>query len=59
MAECIPPSIQATIASEGQITGSFTSEEVEDLVSVLIVGGLPLRLKDKPESVRTIIPTER
>ena len=39
------PSIQSRIHERGQITGSFTSVEVEELAAVLKAGTLPARLK--------------
>jgi SecD/SecF fusion protein len=39
------PSIQSAIYDGGQITGSFTNEEVQDLVNVLNAGSLPARIR--------------
>jgi len=39
------PSIQSTIYESGQITGSFTDEEVQDIVNVLNAGNLPARVR--------------
>ena len=39
------PSIQSTIYDSGQITGSFTRQEVEDLARVLNAGSLPARIR--------------
>lgn len=39
------PAIRGTISSQGQITGSFTDEEVEHLVSILKAGRLPAALR--------------
>ena len=39
------PSIQSTIYDNGQITGSFTNEEVEFLSNVLNAGSLPARIR--------------
>jgi len=44
------PSIQSTIYDRGQITGSFTQKEVEDLVAVLNAGMLPAALTPEPIS---------
>jgi len=42
------PSIQSTIYERGEITGSFTQEEVDDLVQVLNAGSLPTALSEEP-----------
>ena len=39
------PSIQSTIYDSGQITGSFTSDEVDEIVSMLNAGSLPARIR--------------
>jgi SecD/SecF fusion protein len=39
------PSIQSTIYDRGEITGSFTKRDTEDLASVLDGGALPVALK--------------
>ena len=44
------PSIQSTITDRGEITGSFTSEEVQELVGVLNAGSLPAALTKEPIS---------
>ena len=44
------PSIQSTITSSGQITGSFTKEQVQELVNVLNAGRLPAALTKEPIS---------
>lgn len=44
------PSIQSTITDRGEITGSFTVEEVESLVNVLNAGSLPAALTKEPIS---------
>jgi SecD/SecF fusion protein len=44
------PSIQSTIQDRGEITGSFTKQETEDLANVLNSGALPATLSDKPIS---------
>lgn len=44
------PSIQSTIFDRGEITGSFTKEEVQDLVNVLNAGSLPAALSKEPIS---------
>ena len=51
------PSIQARITTRGQITGSFTRTEVDDMVSKLNAGSLPVRLIEQPISVKTIGPS--
>ncbi len=44
------PSIQSTITDRGEITGSFTPEEVQELVNVLNAGSLPAALTKEPIS---------
>ena len=41
---CSAPSINSTIYESGEITGSFTQEEVQELVNVLNAGSLPAAL---------------
>lgn len=48
------PRIQTTIRERGQITGDFTSEEVEFLVGILRAGRLPATLKKEPISENQI-----
>jgi len=42
------PEIRSPIYAEGQITGSFTPEEVKSLVDVLNAGSLPMALAKEP-----------
>jgi len=51
------PSIRSRISTRGQITGSFTQTEVEDMVNKLNAGSLPARLIEPPISVKTIGPS--
>ena len=51
------PSIQSTIHDRGEITGSFTKKDTDDLVSVLNAGALPATLSDKPISELFTGPT--
>ena len=51
------PSIQSTIYERGEITGTFTQQEVEDLVDVLNAGSLPAALKKNPISKLSTGPT--
>jgi SecD/SecF fusion protein len=44
------PSIQSRISDRGEITGSFTRQEVQDLVNVLNAGSLPAALTKDPIS---------
>ncbi len=44
------PAIKSTIHKRGEITGSFTKEEVKNLVDVLNAGSLPTALSEKPIS---------
>lgn len=50
------PYIRETISQSGQITGRFTQEEVEELISVLNAGALEVPLKRQPVSEFTISP---
>ncbi len=49
--------IKTMIHDNGQISGSFSNEEVQELVSVLNAGALELPLKKEPISEYTISPT--
>ena len=51
------PVIQTTIFERGEITGSFTDEEVKDLVGVLNAGSLPTVLSEEPISRLETGPT--
>ncbi|UCE99692.1 MAG: protein translocase subunit SecD, partial [Planctomycetota bacterium] len=51
------PTIRSRIFDRGQITGSFTQTDVEDMVSKLNAGSLPARLIEQPISVKTIGPS--
>jgi SecD/SecF fusion protein len=51
------PNINSRIYTRGQITGSFTSTEVDDMVNKLNAGSLPARLVEQPLSIRTIGPS--
>lgn len=51
------PNIQSPIFERGQITGSFTQQEVQDLVNVLNAGSLPATLSKEPISKLFIGPT--
>jgi len=51
------PSIQSTIYNRGEITGSFTQEEVQELVNVLNAGSLPAALTKEPISTLFSGPT--
>lgn len=50
------PQIQSTIMDRGQITGRFTQEEVDFLVSILRAGRLPAVLNKEPISENSIGP---
>ena len=50
------PTVQSKISTSGIITGSFTQEEVIDMVNKLNAGSLPARLVEQPISVKTIGP---
>jgi protein-export membrane protein SecD/preprotein translocase SecF subunit len=49
--------IQDVIRTRGIIHGSFTPQEVNDMVKKLNAGSLPKKLKDPPISVRSIGPS--
>lgn len=51
------PRLITAIHSEGQITGNFTSKEVQNLIRILRAGALPATLKPLPVSENTIGPT--
>ena len=48
------PTIQSRIRRQGNITGSFTQTEVEDIVNKLNAGCLPAKLIEQPVEVKTI-----
>ncbi|MBX3442243.1 MAG: protein translocase subunit SecD [Planctomyces sp.] len=50
------PTINAVIGSQGQITGQFDQQEVEELVSVLNAGALDVPLKRDPVNEFTVSP---
>ncbi len=49
--------IESVIRTSGIIHGSFTPQEVHDMVKKLDAGSLPRKLKDPPISVRSIGPS--
>ena len=51
------PNIETRIRRHGQITGTFSQTEVEDMVNKLNAGSLPARLIEQPISVNTIGPS--
>jgi SecD/SecF fusion protein len=51
------PNIQSRIYTNGQITGTFTQTQVEDMVTKFNAGSLPARLIEQPVSVKTIGPS--
>jgi SecD/SecF fusion protein len=51
------PSLNAIISTDGVIEGTFTKEEVDDLVRVFRAGALPASLKPQPVSENTMGPT--
>ena len=51
------PTINSEIGGQGQISGSFTQKEVENLVNILRAGRLPATLKPQPVSESTMGPT--
>src|SRR5262249_40060400 len=51
------PTINSQITTHGQISGSFTSREVDELVNILRSGALPATLKQQPVSESTMAAT--
>ncbi|MCH9021739.1 MAG: protein translocase subunit SecD, partial [Planctomycetes bacterium] len=51
------PNLSGAIYDSGEITGSFTPQDVRDLVDTLNAGSLPARLGDQPISQHTVGPT--
>jgi SecD/SecF fusion protein len=52
------PSIESAISTEGQISGrSMSEEEVDNIVSILKEGALPIQLSKEPISEEVISPT--
>jgi SecD/SecF fusion protein len=49
--------IQSAIRTNGQITGNFTQEKIDQLVRILRSGALPGTLKHEPVSENTMGPT--
>jgi len=49
--------ILSQINERGQISGNFTTEEVQNLVRILDAGSLPARLKETPLSENTVGPS--
>lgn len=50
------PTINSVISDSGEITGNFTQEEVDELVSVLNAGALQVPLKKQPVNEYTVSP---
>jgi SecD/SecF fusion protein len=48
------PSIESPIRSQGQISGGFTAETVDELVGILRAGALPATLRPDPVSENTM-----
>jgi SecD/SecF fusion protein len=48
------PTINSEISTHGQISGTFTSKEVDSLVNILRAGALPATLKQQPVSENTM-----
>jgi len=51
------PALQSAIRTNGQITGEFTQQEVNDMVRILRAGALPATLKKDPVSENSMGPT--
>jgi len=49
------PNIESSIRSQGNITGTFTQTQVEDMVNKLNAGCLPAKLIEQPIEVKTIV----
>jgi hypothetical protein len=50
------PALQSPIRERGQITGKFTSTEVQEMVRILAAGALPVRLRPEPVAVNVVEP---
>ncbi len=50
------PTINAVIGQNGQITGQFTSKEIQELIGVLNAGALDVPLNRKPVNEFTVSP---
>ncbi|QDT53711.1 bifunctional preprotein translocase subunit SecD/SecF [Caulifigura coniformis] len=50
------PTINAVIGSNGQISGQFTSKEIQELIGVLNAGALDVPLNRKPVNEFTVSP---
>ena len=50
------PSIESTISNQGQITGSFTQEEIQELIGVLNAGALTVPIQQEPVSEFSVSP---
>jgi SecD/SecF fusion protein len=50
------PTINAVIGTNGQITGQFTSKEIQELIGVLNAGALDVPLNRKPVNEFTVSP---
>ena len=51
------PVLEGVISDRGEISGDFSSEELDDLVTVLRAGSLPATLSEEPISSQMIDPT--
>ncbi len=51
------PRLNEAISNNGQISGSFTEQEVDELAQILTAGGLPAALDPKPLSEELVSPT--
>jgi len=51
------PNIQSQITSQGQITGQFSTDELDYLTKVLAAGSLEARLSKEPIAVNTLGPS--
>ncbi len=51
------PEIQSAISDRGQITGTFTAEEIDETIRLLEAGSLPARLNPNPVAVKAFGPS--
>ncbi len=50
------PNIQSRISDNGQITGTFSQREINDIINTLAAGSLSAKLSEEPISIVTIAP---
>jgi len=52
------PRIQSAISNRGQITGTFTREQIDENIRLLQAGSLPARIAPVPVSIRSFAPAK-